>query len=610
MTTKSPTITSIALDDIEPIEGLNPRKSITEESVAELAESISRYGVLMPVLVGEQNGHEKWPLIAGARRLRAARKAGLKEIPVFVRDDLEGTELAAAISENAQRVDLDPIEEALALKRLQDEQGLKQIDAAKALGKSERWARERLRLLRLPPHTQTIFAARRIPIEAAVQLERVAKASPDLADLVAVKAKHGAIDAGSLTEQHGLADAVEQVLEEASDALVVKVAGANSYGASYRPADLPVAADVANELKLAYEEIPKTGYYTGGPTSRDAITFDDKDAEAAKKAGCLLELDSDYYGSRVKRRYITDPDFIAQRVREKLPKMKKAAQRKLRENEKRQAERAERQSEAFPAGAAAEELQQRKAEEEARQKVLATANAELGEKLQSLTLSGISMDVVRLVCSMALGNEEILSELIDCGLAKCDPGYVDPDADTTIEHADHVLTALVEAKTPEEAIAIVLRVAIASHFADLGESDPSWAGYGLQGPEMHRELLVSKQVEHVAHQLDVLPSAMVEWAKEQSRARADRQKADDERAAEMLDQRERKVLVLVAPKAIAREQLLTHLEWLDDSAITEVLDRLSEAKQIEIKKNEDEDADEIVEITDVGQARLDETKEQ
>lgn len=131
---------------------VQPRKDFNEEQLKELADSIREKGIIEPLIVRRsQNGYE---LIAGERRLRAARLAGLKEVPVIVRDATEEESLELAIIENIQRADLNPIEEALAYKSLMERFSLSQDDTAKKVGKERATVANYLRLLKLAPEAK------------------------------------------------------------------------------------------------------------------------------------------------------------------------------------------------------------------------------------------------------------------------------------------------------------------------------------------------------------------------------------------------------------------------------------------------------------------------
>ena len=128
-----------------------PRKTFEKEALELLADSISKYGVLQPILVREDGfGKDTYEIIAGERRWRAAKLAGLTEIPAIV---IDGDELKAAqisIIENVQREDLNPVEEAMAYGALIDRFGLKQDEVAQQVGKSRSTVANMLRLLDLP----------------------------------------------------------------------------------------------------------------------------------------------------------------------------------------------------------------------------------------------------------------------------------------------------------------------------------------------------------------------------------------------------------------------------------------------------------------------------
>ncbi len=126
----------------------------------ELAASIREHGVLQPVLVTETlDGYQ---LIAGERRVRAARLAGLERIPAFVRQLADRDQLEVALVENVQRADLDPIEEALAYRQLIDEFGLTQERVADRVGKARTTVANTLRLLELHPDVQAAIADGRL----------------------------------------------------------------------------------------------------------------------------------------------------------------------------------------------------------------------------------------------------------------------------------------------------------------------------------------------------------------------------------------------------------------------------------------------------------------
>ena len=128
-----------------------PRKTFEKEALELLADSISKYGVLQPILVREDGfGGNSYEIIAGERRWRAAKLAGLSEIPAIVVDGDELKAAQIAIIENVQREDLNPVEEAMAYEALIEKFGLKQDEVAQQVGKSRPAVANMLRLLELP----------------------------------------------------------------------------------------------------------------------------------------------------------------------------------------------------------------------------------------------------------------------------------------------------------------------------------------------------------------------------------------------------------------------------------------------------------------------------
>lgn len=140
-------VQNIGVDNLVP-NPYQPRRTFTDENLAELAESIRHHGVIQPVIVRQRG--ESFELVVGERRLRAARLAGLKEIPAFVRDMSDVELMEVAIIENLQREDLNAIEEATAIKQLQESLGYTQERLAQRLGKSRPYVANSLRLLGLP----------------------------------------------------------------------------------------------------------------------------------------------------------------------------------------------------------------------------------------------------------------------------------------------------------------------------------------------------------------------------------------------------------------------------------------------------------------------------
>ena len=149
-------VMNLGIEEIRP-DKHQPRRHFDETHIEELAESIRSKGILLPLIV--RRAHDGYVLVAGERRWRAAQKAGLREVPVMVREVTEKEAFELALIENIQREDLNPLEEAEAYRRLIDEHGLTQDELAGRVGKNRATVANALRLLRLPdPIKQAIVA--------------------------------------------------------------------------------------------------------------------------------------------------------------------------------------------------------------------------------------------------------------------------------------------------------------------------------------------------------------------------------------------------------------------------------------------------------------------
>lgn len=142
----------VAIDDIR-VNPFQPRTTFAEDALDELAASIREKGVIQPVLV-RPHSEAGWELVAGERRLRASKKAGLATIPVVVRDVSDEESMEIALIENIQRKDLSPIERARAYRSLMEKFGHTQADLAKGLGVARASLANTLRLLSLPARVQ------------------------------------------------------------------------------------------------------------------------------------------------------------------------------------------------------------------------------------------------------------------------------------------------------------------------------------------------------------------------------------------------------------------------------------------------------------------------
>ncbi len=146
--------TMVKVVDVEPNRN-QPRKNFNEDSLLELADSIKQFGVIQPLIVQKKEGY--YEIIAGERRWRAAKIAGIKEIPVIIKDYSDEEVVEIALIENLQREDLNPIEEAQAYRHLLQEYNLKQDEVADKVSKSRTAITNSMRLLKLSDEVQQML---------------------------------------------------------------------------------------------------------------------------------------------------------------------------------------------------------------------------------------------------------------------------------------------------------------------------------------------------------------------------------------------------------------------------------------------------------------------
>lgn len=171
-------IIMLSLDRLDP-DPTQPRKAFDQDAIQELAESIGQFGLLQPILAAPAG--DRYRIIAGERRFRAAMKAGLSEVPVLVRDLPEHRRRLAALTENLQREDLNAMEAAEAVRLLMDEGSLTQEEVAGMLGKSRPAVANLLRLLQLDGKVQDMVRSGQLSQGHARVLAGIRDASAQLA---------------------------------------------------------------------------------------------------------------------------------------------------------------------------------------------------------------------------------------------------------------------------------------------------------------------------------------------------------------------------------------------------------------------------------------------
>ncbi len=167
----------VDIDKVEPNKN-QPRKKFDEDELIELSESIKQYGIIQPIIVVDRKDY--YEIVAGERRWRAARKAGLKKVPVIIKDYTDQEILLISLIENIQRQDLNPIEEALTYKRLLTESDLKQDELAEKVSKSRTAVTNSIRLLKLQEEVQQMLIDEMLSIGQARPLISVENAEKQI----------------------------------------------------------------------------------------------------------------------------------------------------------------------------------------------------------------------------------------------------------------------------------------------------------------------------------------------------------------------------------------------------------------------------------------------
>ncbi len=232
---------TLRLSDIVPNRS-QPRKSFDQEALSELAESIAQHGVLQPLLVRPMSDGS-YQLVAGERRWRAARMAGLTEVPVIVRDMTDQQAAELALIENLQREDLNPMEEAIGYRTLMETYGLTQEQVAKAVNKSRPAVANALRLLQLPEEVAAAVAEGRLSAGHARALLSLSSAEQQ-------------VELARQVEQQGLSVRdVEKMVKAAQAAKPEKEAKAPSQtvlrDSFYREVELSLSEHLGRRIKVS-----------------------------------------------------------------------------------------------------------------------------------------------------------------------------------------------------------------------------------------------------------------------------------------------------------------------------------------------------------------------
>jgi ParB/RepB/Spo0J family partition protein len=576
----------IPLDKI--VVGENPRGAIdqTLEPFMELCASIEARGVLQSILVGPADGDGKHTVIAGHRRFAAAQKVKLAEIPAMV-VDAEGAELTLALIENVQREDLTPVAEARAIRQLRERHGFTQVQAAEALNKSERWARDRERLADLPEKAQEAFDAGAIPLEAAPEIAKVAEKAPKAAEALAELVQRD--DVGNeFGEPFNLArdgeiDFAFSTLEDEGVDVGCMVSGYSSVGLiDVKRAGLQ--GEKLAELEELYKRLESVN------RSRQHVHLTANDIDAARAFGCLVELTGEFRQGA----YITDAGFLADRVKQHLEEAIAEEEKCAKAGKPDTSPGKDVSDETLKA-----ERRREREEEALRREEGRRNNLELGQRAEkALRAPKLSLEEAQLLALMAVG--DCAPDIGARGLIYCYHDYQDEEklnnGKTKVTYkggrdaGQDLRQAILGAKKPEEVLGIAVRSILLAHFADqevVAPSNRSW--WSLPNAGLGREGL-TPLVEQIAGKRSVLPEAV------QKTVEAKRQ----------LEAEEAELTVLAVVKASRAKAGATRTGILATWRTTEAaLDQAVDAKRLK-----EHEGDEVITytLTAAGKKRLEKLK--
>ena len=307
-----PSTAVLDIDAIHVEDGFNPRTEFDLDEHRELVASIEQHGIAQALTV-RPNGGTHYILIAGERRLRAARDAGIKQVPVLIREG-DGA-LAAALAENLIRADLNPVEEAQAILRLAELEKLgTNKEVAARIGKSPGYVGDRRRLLKLPEQCLPFFAGGAVPLEAERNLRRIAKVSPRIAVCACELAQTGKV------EPHELVDSFDDVLYAVSRAKF------EDPPTMIEPSSVDLAKVIEDEEKRSQllEALMDVKPHLPAPPSH--VRLGQLEIDAARAAGCLIEIEVDHGGWSSTAMFITDRELAGDLAVRYLERAVKEAQ--------------------------------------------------------------------------------------------------------------------------------------------------------------------------------------------------------------------------------------------------------------------------------------------
>jgi hypothetical protein len=470
-------------------------------------------------------------------------------VPAQVRD-ADGEALSLAVAENVIRADLTPVEEAEAYRRLVAEHG-DAAKVAKLVGRSEKLIGDRLELLRLPVEARALVAARKLPLGCVPLLVRIAEREPLLAELTAAWLAEHPAGAGYFPTAPG--EVVDDVLaaDWQDDAGRPLYAVAYSVGGYHgpilpgrrddaMPALLAKLGTQAQAVETALASLPEIRHATeydwaareaDDRRQRDCFALADADADAARAFGCLLELPSP--DGRRDHRYVTDPEWLADRIVQKIAAHAAA-----------ETERTERQREERTPAASDDVEKDARREERQRQyeeRVSARArNLDLGAALARWQPK-LDTEAVKLLGSLVLAEHGKAAAWAH-RLCVEQPTTENKHGKVTVRYPrgaqaekqahEEAFAALKRTRTPEAALAVVLRLLVAQRLADTAGL-PNADRQGVYEPqELASSAVLGKLAARVA------PPSVKQHRAEQAAERERRERAcQEEQAARLTEQR-------------------------------------------------------------------------
>lgn len=315
MSTTQTTTLEVAIDKIDVDPEFNSREHFDQAELEALAQTIKLVGLVQPVRIRPAEGG-RFVLVAGERRFRAAKLAGLKSVPYVLSN---GNARSEAFFENNSRVDLNPIETALDIKAFAAEHGLTsnakiaaKLNPARP-GEKTQWVGDHLRLLKLPEEVQRHIAAGEVPVSAEPRLRKVATVSPAVAAWICEVARRNEISGGAFVER--FAELVEAAGgSEAKEApTMIRVRG---FRLSEAFADKAARERIVERFNATLPEWKRQD-------EDPMIQFGDEEVDAARAAGCLVEYQSERRNYSTTYAYVTDAGFAVDLIERHVERREK-----------------------------------------------------------------------------------------------------------------------------------------------------------------------------------------------------------------------------------------------------------------------------------------------